>query len=216
VAPHFLLTRGFSVVLVVCVLHSGCGGKPRGAEAPGPAAHTAVCGIDDTREYFCEELLPPTTSMPAPSPFESCPSVIDSPDSMFTPAPSVGLFDTSYTVYMRKRAPPGHSCCYSWCSHVKLGDPSAPSIQTTCASGAAFREEYCMEEPEVGTALSVGVPFDHCPAAIVPPRKAVFSVPESAPFDAQITSTHRGKGQAHCCYAWCSLAPPGSGLQKRH
>jgi hypothetical protein len=204
------------VVWVACVTFIGCGGKTRSAQTPTSPTRSAVCGVDDTREYYCEDLLPPTTSMPAPAPYQSCPSVIDEPDSQFAPAPSVGFFDTGYTEYTRKRAPPGHSCCYSWCSHVKVADPSAPSIQTTCATASAFREEFCMEEPEVGTTLSVGSPFDHCPAAIVPPPKAVFSAPESAPFDAQVTSLHRSKGQAHCCYSWCSQAPPGSGLQKRH
>ncbi len=71
-----------------------------------------------------------------------------------------------------------------------------------------------MAELEAGTSEPVGSPFDRCPAAIVPPAKVVFSAPEAALFDVQLTMTHRGKGQADCCYAWCSQAPPGSGLTK--
>lgn len=72
-----------------------------------------------------------------------------------------------------------------------------------------------MSEPEQGTTASAGGPFDKCALAIVPPAKAVFSVPQSALLDTNATAAHRSKGQAECCYAWCSQAPPGSGLQKK-
>ncbi len=138
--------------------------------------------------------------------------MMDDPASQYEPAPAYGLFDTSYTEYTRKRAPPGHSCCYSWCEKVKLADPSAPSVQNACRTATAFREEFCMAEPEGGASDGAGSPYDRCPAAIVPPRKAVFSAPDSAAFDAQATATRRSKGGTDCCYAWCSQAPPGSGL----
>jgi hypothetical protein len=48
----------------------------------------------------------------------------------------------------------------------------------------------------------------------VPPAKAVFSAPDSAAFDSQSTYAHRAKGGSDCCYAWCSQAPPGSGILK--
>lgn len=70
-----------------------------------------------------------------------------------------------------------------------------------------------MSEPEQGSSLPAASPFDKCAAAVVPPAKAVFAVPEAAILDAQATGTHRSKGQSECCYAWCSQAPPGSGLQ---
>jgi hypothetical protein len=50
--------------------------------------------------------------------------------------------------------------------------------------------------------------------AISPPQAAVFSSPESAPFDAAVTTAHRTKGGSECCYSWCSQAPPGSGILK--
>jgi hypothetical protein len=204
-----------SLSLVAIQLVSvGCGGTGGPTKAPPPEKHLAVCRVDETREYFCEDFLPITTSNPAPAPYQSCPSVIVSPASVYFPPPDVGLFDTSYTEYTRKRAPPGHSCCYSWCNAIKLSDPRAPSIQEACAQATAFHEEFCMEEPEAGTLISVGSPFDRCPAAISPPQAAVFSSAESAPFDAALTTAHRTKGQAHCCYSWCSQAPPGSGILK--
>jgi hypothetical protein len=173
--------------------------------------------MDETREYYCEDLLPLNSALPAPAPYQACPGSIDDPVGEYEPAPAIGLFDASYTEYTRKRAPPGHSCCYSWCSHLTLADPAAPSAQAACQAATAFREEYCMPEPESGTSLPGPAPFERCPAALVPPPKAVFSAPESALFDQGLTGTHRGKGQLDCCYAWCSQAPPGSGLvHQRH
>lgn len=205
------LTRGIWLVLVAFLGVPACGG---GAPPPkvAPSKQSAVCGVDDTREHVCEDLVTPTTSMPAPAPYDSCPSVIDEPESLYDPPPSVGVFDESYTTYSRKRAPPGHSCCYSWCRKVTLADPRSPSIQQSCAQATAFREQFCMEEPEMGTSLSVGAPFDHCPQAIVPPAKGVFSAPAAALFDAAVTAADRSKGESHCCYSWCSQAPPGSGI----
>lgn len=192
---------------------SGCGGAT--PKKPAQTGHAETCGIDQTREYYCEDLLPLATSLPAPSPFEACPASIDEPTSEYDPAPAYGLFDTSYTVYTRKRAPPGHSCCYSWCNKVKLADPSAPSIRSACRTATAFREEYCMAEPEGGSSDPAGAPYDRCPSAIVPPAKSVFSAPDSAAFDVRATATHRVRGQRDCCYAWCSQAPPGSDILQR-
>ena len=66
---------------------------------------------------------------------ESC--SIDDPASDYEPQPPFGLFDTGYTEYTRKRAPPGHSCCYSWCDKVKLADASSPSIREACRTATA-------------------------------------------------------------------------------
>jgi hypothetical protein len=210
--------RTFRSLAVAGLLPCTFGFSACGGSVPPPAAkaaHAEACGVDMSREYFCEDLLPLATSMPAPAPYQACPSVLDNPTSDYDPGPSYGLFDVSYTEYTRKRAPPGHSCCFSWCNKVRISDPSLPSIQTACQTASAFREEYCMAEPEAGTSQPAGSPFDRCPSAIVPPPKAVFSAPDSAAFDAQATAAHRGKGQADCCYAWCSQAPPGSGILKK-
>lgn len=192
---------------------TACGGSSKPAESTSGVKPSAIqCKADEAREYFCDDLLPLSASLPAPAPYESCPSSIDHPASEYEPAPQLGLFDTSYTEYTRKRAPPGHACCYSWCNQVKLADPAAPEARTACATASAFREEYCMPELEGGSAQSVGSPFDKCPTAISPPSKAVFSSPKVALFDSGLTTSHRGKGQVECCYAWCSQAPAGSGI----
>jgi hypothetical protein len=156
--------------------------------------------------------------MPAPEPYQACPSSIRAPVSNLERPPSVGLFDASYTEYTRLRAPPGHACCFSWCSPLTLADapaPAAPAAGGACRTATALHEEYCVGEPEGGTSRSVGPPFDRCPAAIVPPRKAAFAVPESALFDPQASSGRRATGQNDCCYSWCSPAPPGSEMQYR-
>jgi len=191
----------------------GCGSSSKAAKVPPHDARAAVCKVDQTREFYCDDLLPLSAALPAPPPYDTCPSSIESAVGQYDPPPKVALFDSSYTEYIRKRAPPGHSCCYSWCSSFKIGDPRAPSAQASCTTAAAFREEYCMSEPEQGTSLSAAAPFDKCAAAVVPPAKAVFAVPEAAMLDTNATGTKRSKGQAECCYAWCSQAPPGSGLQ---
>lgn len=205
-------TRLLVAALPIAFGFAGCGGSSAPKPARTAAGHAEACGVDETREYFCEDLLPLATTMPAPSPYEACPASIDEPASEYEPPPSYGLFDTSYTEYTRKRAPPGHSCCYSWCNKVKLADASAPSIRNACRMATAFREEYCMAEPEGGSSDPVGSPYVRCPAAIVPPAKAVFAAPDSAAFDVQSTAVHRSRGQLDCCYAWCSQAPPGSGI----
>ncbi len=212
-------SRGMRAALVVgaSVLGAswfGCSSPRSPARAPG-SGQAAICGVDETREYYCEDLLPLSSSMPAPSPYQACPASIDEPSGVYDPPATIGLFDTSYTEYIRKRAPPGHACCFSWCSHVKVADPRAPSIRQACQMATAFREQYCMAEPESGTTLPAAAPFNRCPAAIVPPARAVFAVPPAAPFDFQLTASHRGKGEADCCYAWCSEAPAGSGLQRQ-
>jgi len=204
--------RAVGALLAAAGLWTACGSNPG---PPPQAARRAVnCKADEAREYFCDDLLPRSAALPAPPPYDSCPSTVDHPASEYDPPPAVGVFDVSYTEYTRKRAPPGHACCYSWCSPVKLGDPTSPAARAACGTPSAFREEYCMPELEGGTSLSVGSPFDRCPAAISPPSKAVFSAPSVALFDTRLTHSHRGKGAAECCYAWCSQAPAGSGILK--
>ena len=193
-------------------LACGAAPAPRAADVRGP--RNPDCRVDQVREFLCDDLLPLGSALPAPSPYENCPETLAGPVGQFEPAPPFAAFDRSYTEYTRKRAPPGHACCYSWCSALTLANPASPDVQARCVSARAFREEYCMAEPEAGTMLSPGEPFARCPLAIVPPARAVFSVPPAALLDAQLTATRRGKGEPQCCYAWCSEAPAGSGLRK--
>lgn len=194
----------------------GCGGSrvATASSSAGADARAVTCALDEVRQYFCDELLPRESSRPAPPPYDTCPSSVENPPGEYDPPVSVGLFDRSYTEYTRRRAPPGHACCYSWCRKITLANGANPSIDAACHTGKAFREEYCMAQLETGTSAPAEPPFDHCPTAIVPPRKVVFSAPESAPFDAALTASHRGKGEPDCCYAWCSQAPAGSDLLK--
>jgi len=201
-------------IAVMCgLLWQGCGsGSKRPAVSPHDA-RAALCAVNQTREFYCDDLLPLSAALPAPAPYETCPSSIETAVGQYEPPPKVALFDSSYTEYIRKRAPPGHACCYSWCSSFKLGDPRSPTAQTNCTTATAFREQYCMSEPEQGTSSPAVSPFDKCAMAVVPPAKAVFSVPEAALFDPSTTASKRKGGENDCCYAWCSQAPPGSGLQ---
>jgi hypothetical protein len=209
------LTRLFPIGILVAFPWFGCGASKTPPSAPDQK-RTVLCGIDEVREYYCDDFLPLENALPAPAPYEACPETVENPPAEHDPAPRAGLFDASYTEYTRRRAPPGHSCCYSWCAKVTLADPQNPAAQSACRTGLAFREEYCMSELERGTALPAEPPFDRCPAAIVPPRKAVFSVPEAALLDPGLSGSHRAKGAPECCYAWCSQAPAGSGLLKAH
>jgi hypothetical protein len=209
--------RWLGAVAALAVLSSiwvGCASSQKNAAKPERSKHGVDCGIDEVREYFCDDLLPLSAALPAAAPYESCPSSIDSPASEYEPPPTIGYFDASFTEHTRKRSPPGHSCCFSWCNQVRLADPASPVARAACATPSAFREEYCMPELESGTRSSVGGAYERCPAAIAPPSKSVFGAASVALFDTSLTASHRGKGEVECCYAWCSQAPPGSGILK--
>jgi hypothetical protein len=170
--------------------------------------------VDETREYFCDELLPVTSSLPAPAPFERCPGAIESHSGRFGKPPVAG-FDARYTEYLRKRVTPGQACCYSWCSAVTVRPIADVPPNGGCSDPRAFRESFCMAQPEAGSSLPASAPLDHCPVAIVPPRGEVFSVPKAAALDAATSWQHRQQGGNECCYGWCSIAPAGSGLERR-
>jgi hypothetical protein len=170
------------------------------------------CPVDHTREYFCDELMPLAAGAPAPAPYENCPVQTESHTGRFPSTPPVAVFDPSYTEHTRQRAPPGHACCYSWCSRLELGNPDPAAAQAACGAPSAFREEMCFPAPERGTSQPAHPAFAACPVAIVPPRGVSFSVPESALFDERATADRQRVGISDCCYSWCSEAPPTSGL----
>ena len=115
-----------------------------------------------------------------------------------------------YTRYTRKRVPPGHSCCFSWCATLEVPDPRQIDPAARCAGDLAFREELCFEALESGTSIPAREPFGVCPAAVIPPPAGVFFQPqEGALFDSTLTTKRRSEGFDHCCYAWCSQAPQG-------
>jgi hypothetical protein len=173
-----------------------------------------LCGVDEVREFFCDELVPLASSLPAADPYANCPGSIERHVGLHQPLPPVALFDEDYTAYIRRRMPPGHSCCYSWCGPIRLREPSEVLPNAGCNSPLAFRETYCFEQPESGTSRPAGAGFERCPIAIGPPEGAAFSVPKAAPFDQQTTWQRKQQGFRQCCYSWCSNAPVGTGVEK--
>jgi hypothetical protein len=194
----------------------GIGCATRDPQAGPPAAEQGpLCAVDHGREYVCDELLPRHSSLPAPAPFDNCPGSVEGTFGELEPRRRAAPFDPSYTRHTRLRLPPGNSCCYSWCSRVKLVEESAIDPAARCRDPLAMRETYCLDELESGTSRPSPAPFERCPQAIVPPPTAVFYAPPGARFDPFLTAGRRQLGFAQCCYAWCSLAPPNSGLQGR-
>ena len=209
------------VAVAVAVLGAGaCAGEP--PPPAGPPPHRTywenspkVCGVDEVREYHCEELLPLRSALPAPYPYTNCPGQIEDLPGKLDPRPTVAAFDVSYTAYIRRRMPPGHSCCYSWCARIPLADATKIDPQARCRDVLAMRETFWFDEPEKGTTDPSNPPYERCPRAIVPPAGEVFFQPPGALFDPVCTAGWRRLGLGYCCYSWCSRAPPGSGLQGR-
>ncbi len=206
--------------LALGVVAWSCGGSKKPGDAPEHkppywANSPTVCGVDEVREYFCDELVPQGSVLAPSAPYGDCPRQVDHHVGEIAPAPPVAVFDRSYTDWMRRRAPPGHSCCYSWCSLAKIVDPSTVNPSSRCGEALSMREQYCLAEPESGSSQPYASPLERCPAAIAPPAGAVFSAPAGALLDPQASFARRGQGFRECCYAWCSIAPPNTGLQGR-
>lgn len=183
------------------------------SEVTDTALNPPACGLDEVREYRCDALLPRTSALPAPEPFETCPSAIEVKDAVFQPPSGAGRFDAHRTERARRRAPPGTQCCYSWCGKVKVVDPA--KVVDRCREPLAFHESYCIAELENGTKGAVASePYGACPAAIRPPDAAAFSVPNGALLDYRLTAVRRKANEPLCCYGWCSIAPPGTALER--
>jgi hypothetical protein len=201
---------------VIGVWVASCGGDAHPAAAPikEVGLTPATCGVDEVREYRCDALLPRTSALPAAEPYETCPSAIDVKDAVFPPRTGSGRFDARRTERSRRRAPPGTQCCYSWCGQLHVAEPSA--VEDRCRDPLAFHESYCIAELERGTNGGVAAsPYRSCPAAIVPPAATAFSVPETgALLDPRLTRARRQAGDRLCCYGWCSVAPPGTALER--
>jgi hypothetical protein len=195
----------------------GCAAEaPPAPEAPTDRAYwensPPVCAVDEVREYYCSELLPLHSARPAPEPYSNCPGQIEGHQGELDPRPTVAAFDVSYTEHIRRRMPPGHTCCYSWCAQVPLADASQIDPEAHCGDVRVMRESYCLDTPERGTTDPGPAPFQRCPRAIAPPQKVVFFAPPGALLDAAVTAQSSQSGEAKCCYSWCSPVPPGSGL----
>lgn len=209
-------------VFAVAALPVACSSSAETPDARSPSGYEGVklvpraCGKDQVREYRCDALLPLSSALPAPEPYDACPGVIDVVDPIFVPLEKTAAFDTVRTEFMRRRAPPGSQCCYSWCARLDVADASEVPPNGRCGEPLAFAEKICMPELENGISKGAyaGAPFDRCAYAVRPPQGASFSVPPAALLSANLTTERRNLGYAECCYGWCSIAPPGSGLER--
>jgi hypothetical protein len=194
----------------------GCGGDPvpvANVDAARSELQPPPCGVDEVREFRCEALLPRTSALPAPAPYDTCPSAMEVRDTVFPPASGSGRFDAARTERARRRAPPGQQCCYSWCGKLTVVEPD--TVVDHCREPLAFHESTCIAALESGTnGGTAQSPYSACPAAIRPPAATTFSVPSGALFDGKLTAARRKAQEPLCCYGWCSLAPPGSALER--
>jgi hypothetical protein len=200
---------------VFCAWIASCGSPTTKLKGPHTdfALEPPACGVDEVREYRCEALLPRTSALPAPEPYETCPSAIEVKDTVFPPPSGSGRFDADRTERARRRAPPGTQCCYSWCGKVTVVSPE--KVVDRCREPLAFHESYCIAELEGGTRGKLAHdPYGACPAAIRPPEGIAFSVPPGALLDYGLTASRRRASEPLCCYGWCSIAPPGTALER--
>jgi hypothetical protein len=210
--PSALLAAGAGLgALWLAVACSGS--KPKAVEAAGEdlSGPPPPCQKNEVREYFCDDLLPFNSEKPAPEPYQTCPGNVGVKGNVFVPTSSFARFDIPRTAWTRKRVPPGHACCYSWCSTLVLGDVDNINV-TACQQPNAMPERLCISAAEAGVSDSAAAPNEACAAAVVPPPGVAFTPPKAAGLDLQATAEKRSQGLSECCYGWCSKAPLGTGL----
>lgn len=206
----FGLALGLSAVWLV----SACsGGKQKEAETGGEdmSGPPPACHKDEVREYFCDDLLPFTSEKPAPEPYQTCPGNVGVKGNVFQPTSTWARFDQARTDWTRKRVPPGHACCYSWCSKLVVAEPDQVDA-AACSQPNAMREKLCISAAEAGVSEAAAAPNEGCAVAVTPPPGVAFTPPKAAALDLQATAERRSQGLAECCYGWCSKAPLGTGL----
>jgi len=207
--------RGGALFGVLWGTAVACGGStPEGAqEATKEVDPVVACGEDQVREYYCDDLLPLSSSRPAPEPYDNCPSTTEVRPGNYKAIDRLAVFDRAYTAYTRSRVQPGHSCCYGWCAQVTLADASK-ATPIACHDSEGLAQQFCMRELESGSSQPAASPFNKCPAAIKPPEVVAFSVPTSASLDVTETAKRRHDTLlADCCYGWCSKVPSGTVLK---
>lgn len=215
-------TAGRLLAVLGVAVGATAGAPACGAETPAPRPPAAFgsrsperCGEDEVREFFCDELLPLVSSLSAPEPYQSCPAATPPGAGWVDPLPSVAGFDSDYTAYMRRRTPPGHTCCYSWCSPLTVREEPEPAADLGCRHPLAVRESFCFDELEGGTSVPVDAAHPGCPEALQPPRNVAFSAPSAVPFSQAATAARRRYGFRECCYEWCSVGAPVPVVPKR-
>lgn len=197
----------------LCAVSACAGSKPKEAAAasddmtgPPPACHK-----DEVREYLCDDLLPINSEKPALEPYQTCPSNVGVKGNVFAATSTWARFDKNRTEWTRKRVPPGHACCYSYCSKLVLAEIDAVD-PTACAQPNAMPERLCISTSEAGVSEPAAAPNELCAEAVAPPPGVSFTPPKAAALDLQATAERRGQGLSECCYGWCSKAPLGTGL----
>lgn len=215
--PKRARLRRVSVTLLCsCALWLGaaCSGSKQKAATTAADDQTGPpppCQKDEVREYFCDDLLPFNSEKPAPEPYQTCPSNVGVKGNVFPTTSSWARFDEARTAWTRKRVPPGHACCYSWCSTLAVADVDEVDA-TACQQPNAMRERLCISAAEAGVSEAASAPNEGCAAAVKPPAGVAFTPPKAAALDLQATADKRSQGVAECCYGWCSKAPLGTGL----
>lgn len=191
------------------LVSSACSSGNKPVRPPDSGESSGVCAVDQVREFYCDGLLPMSTALGAPAPYESCPAGVEAPAGAYPRREHVARFDANYTEWARRRAQPGHTCCYSWCSALKVAQVDDVLPNAGCDKPGAMRENYCFPELETGTSLPAPAPLDRCPLAVTPPESVSFSVPKAAPLDIAETQARHQRNDGSCCYGWCSRMPAG-------
>jgi hypothetical protein len=195
-------------------LTSACSGSKQkevavaGDDTTGPPP---ACQKDEVREYLCDDLLPVSSEKPAAEPYQTCPSNVGVKGNVFPATSTWARFDVARTEWTRKRVPPGHACCYSYCSKLALADVDDVDL-TSCSQPNAMPERLCISTSEAGVSDAAASPNELCAAAVAPPAGVAFTPPKAAALDVRATAERRGQGLSECCYGWCSKAPLGTGL----
>jgi hypothetical protein len=190
---------------------SGSREKPAESAADDLSGPPPPCGPNQVREYFCDDLLPFTSDKPAPVPYQTCPNTVGVKGNTFPATSSWARFDIPRTEWTRKRVPPGHACCYSWCSKLAIAEVDQVD-PTACQQPNAMRERLCISTAEAGVSDAAAAPNERCANAVTPPAGVSFTPPKAAALDLQATADKRSQGVSECCYGWCSKAPLGTGL----
>jgi hypothetical protein len=200
--------------LWLAIACSGSQQKPAEAAGEDQSGPPPPCHKNEVREYFCDDLLPFNSEKSAPEPYQTCPSNVGVKGNVFPPTSSSARFDAARTEWTRKRVPPGHACCYSWCSTLAVADVDQVDA-TSCQQPNAMPERMCISGAEAGVSDSAASPNEGCAVAVVPPPGVAFTPPKAAGLDLQATAEKRSQGLSECCYGWCSKAPLGTGLGKK-
>lgn len=210
-ARGLLLASAFLASVCVVSACSGSKQKPVETAAEDLTGPPPPCERDEVREYLCDDLLPVSSETPAPEPYQTCPANVGVKGNVFPTAATWARFDVARTEWTRKRVPPGHACCYSYCSKLAVADIDWVD-PSSCQQPNAMPERLCISGAEAGVSEPAASPHEDCAEAVAPPPGVAFTPPKAAALDVQVTAERRAQGLSECCYGWCSRAPLGTGL----